>query len=103
MRVIANEFQIIQSDFEEDLDVARLQASVSSLLRRMVYYRNPEGIPKNADLPELKMVLGDIFPNTEKNDLIIDLVKKDRFVKSPHLDGAHLLQLVGEQLKRCRI
>ncbi|HXW53585.1 MAG TPA: DUF4381 domain-containing protein [Myxococcota bacterium] len=102
-RAITQEFLLIRKNFADDLDVARLQASISALLRRIIFHKSQSGHAKNADLKALATPLEKIFPNREKNDLIIDLVETDRFMKSPRVDGEHLLKLVGEQLKRCRI
>jgi hypothetical protein len=100
---IMHEFLIIESCFAQDSDVANLQCSLNALLRRIVFLKRPEEFERSSDLDRMNSTLIDIFPRRKMTAQLIELLKKDRFHKDPDVDGMLLLNLVREQIKRCRI
>jgi len=103
LNALLTEFSLIQTKFEDDLDAAALQASLSALLKRIIIHKNPTTLHRAFNLNEQKGALERTFPSAKRTAQIIELLEKDRYAKAPNVDGAYLLELVHEQLKRCRI
>lgn len=102
-RSILKEVMAIEESYAHDQDVARLQASVSALLRRIVFLKNQKNLKRAVSLDQANPSLIEIFPDQKRTETLISLLTKDRFHKAPDVDGAFLLKLVREQIKRCRI
>lgn len=102
-RSILRELSHIETSYENDPDVAHLQASVSALLRRIIFLKDPKNAERSIDLVCADGVLAKIFSDRKKTEHLVTLLSKDRFHKAPDVDGALLLKLTREQIKRCRI
>jgi hypothetical protein len=100
---IIRELSMIESRYIRDRDIAQLQSSIDAFLRRLVFHKHPNKFSKASDLDEIFLALVKILPNQKKTEHVIELVKKDRFHRNPSIDGDLLLNLVREQVVRCRI
>lgn len=102
-KAIMGELNLMETAFVSDGDTARLQTAIGALLRRMVFLRNPDDLSRASDLDQMAPTLMKILPNAKKTTQLIEYLKRDRFKRSPSIDGVLLVNLVREQIKRCRI
>lgn len=101
-KAILRELKSIEDQFYAHQDISSLQGSLSALFRRLALLKM-SGVDGRLDLDEMALILVRIMPNQERTLSIIELLKRDRFHKAPQIDGALLLSLSREQIKRCRI
>jgi hypothetical protein len=101
-RIILSELSLIELAYIKSPDAARVQASICALLRRILFYKS-KNLSPSFDLLEAQETLLNLFPDREKLGNLITLLNKDRFHKSPDVDGLLLIKLVREQFKKCRI
>lgn len=100
---IWQELNALDARYQSDGDNAAVQAGATALLKRLVFLKNRRELSRASDLDDLMEALNEMFPNQEKTAQLIALIKKDRFSKQPDIDGALLLTMLREQIKRCRI
>lgn len=101
-KTILRELSEIEFSYRENGDVALLQASIAGLLRRILVYSSKDYNPASK-LEDARQPLLKLFRDHKKLVNLVELLKKDRFHKSPNIDGSSLIKLVREQLKKCRI
>ncbi len=101
-KTLLRELIAIEEEFSATKDSAKLQASLSALFRRLAFSVD-ETLSRAIDLDETLPTLSRISPDENRMHVIIDLLKVDRYRKHPAVDGALLISLAREQLKRCRI
>lgn len=101
-KALWQEFLHIEQQYAQERDVAMLQASISALLKRMVFFKHGDKFKKSSDLLAMSEALKNMMP-AKKTTELLELLAKDRFYKAPSIDGNLLLNLAREQIKRCRI
>lgn len=100
-KAINQELRQIEAQFYLDQNVGQVQARVSALLKRLVFYQDKEQ-NRALDLSAMAINIKKILPGP-KTDELLKLLETDRYKKDPQTDGQLLLNLAREQIKRCRI
>lgn len=101
-RLLLDELNEIERQFHAHDDASAVQASLSSLLRRLAFALN-DTVPKNSDIDAVVPILARVCVDKEGLASVISLLKQDRYRPEPQVDGALLITLTREQIKRCRI
>lgn len=92
----------IEAQYLENGDVALVQAKISALIKRLVFFKYGDKYLRSSDLLSLSEAIKKILPG-KRTDELVRLLSKERFQKNPQTDGQLLLNLAREQIKRCRI
>lgn len=99
---IRQELSLIEDQFLNNGDVAMVQAMISALLKRLVFFKYGDMFQKSSELSSMTGAINKILPGN-KTKKLLELLSQERFQKFPAVDGKLLLNLAREQIKRCRI
>lgn len=92
----------IEIQYLTEKDAHKLRLSISALLRRIVYHKQPS-VKRDLSLSELQPYLEKILPKNKHTIELISMIEKDRYHHHPLIDGEGLLNLSKKQISKCRL
>lgn len=99
---VNNQLKEIEIQYLAEKDGHKLRLSISALLRRIVYHKQPS-VKKDLSLIEMQPYLEKILPKNKHTINLIYMIEKDRYHPHPLIDGEGLLNLSKKQIRKCRL